>query len=52
MVIAGAGYVVDALGTLLSSGYSLELSRFTFVGEVVFIFWLLIRGGRGERAAR
>ena len=46
LIIAGAGYVVDALGTLLSPVYSLELSRFTFVGELVFIFWLLIRGGK------
>lgn len=46
LIIAGAGYVVDALGTLLSPVYSLELSRFTFVGELVLIFWLLIRGGK------
>jgi len=50
LLIAGAGYVVDGLGTLLAPGYSLALSRFTFVGEVVFIFWLLIRGGKGEGA--
>lgn len=46
LIVAGAGYVVDALGTLLSPAYALELSRFTFVGELVFIFWLLIRGGK------
>jgi hypothetical protein len=45
LAVAAAGYVVDGLGTLLSPAYSLGLSRFTFVGEVVFIFWLLIRGG-------
>ena len=46
LIIAGAGYLVDALGTALSPAYALELGRFTFVGEVVFIFWLLIRGGK------
>jgi len=46
LIIAGAGYLVDGLGTAISPVYALELGRFTFVGEVVFIFWLLIRGGR------
>jgi hypothetical protein len=50
LIIAGAGYLVDGLGTALSSTYSLELGRFTFVGELVFIFWLLIRGGKVEAA--
>jgi hypothetical protein len=44
LVIAGAGYVVDGLGTLLSPSYALKLSTFTFLGEVVFIFWLIILG--------
>jgi hypothetical protein len=44
LVIAGAGYVVDGLGTLLSLSFALKLSTFTFAGEVVFIFWLIIHG--------
>jgi hypothetical protein len=44
LVVAAVGYLVDSLGTLLSPTYSLGLSTFTFVGEVVFIFWLLIHG--------
>lgn len=51
LVVAAAGYVVDSLGTLLSPTYSLGLSRFTFVGEVVFIFWLLILGRKLPDAA-
>jgi hypothetical protein len=46
LIIAGAGYLVDGIGTALSPAYSLELSMYTFVGEVVFIVWLLIRGGK------
>jgi hypothetical protein len=46
LIIAGAGYLVDGLGTLLSPAYALELGMYTFAGEVVFILWLLIRGGR------
>lgn len=50
VIISGAGYLVDGLGTVLNSAYSLELGRFTFVGEVVLIFWLLIRGGKVREA--
>lgn len=50
LVIAGVGYVVDGLGTALVPAYSLELSRFTFVGEIIFILWLLIRGGKLKNA--
>ncbi len=33
----GLGYVVDGFGKLLSPNYSLNLSMFTFIGEVAFI---------------
>ena len=51
VIISAAGYLVDGLGTVLSPEYSLELGRFTFVGEVVLIFWLLIRGGKPKRTS-
>jgi len=50
VIVAGAGYLVDGLGSTLSPAYSLELGRFTFVGELVFIVWLLVRGGRPGKA--
>ena len=46
LVLAGLGYMVDKIGSVLVSGYSLEISRFSFVGEAVLIFWLLIKGVR------
>jgi len=46
LVLAGLGYLVDEIGSVLMSGYSLEISRFSFVGEAVLIFWLLIKGVR------
>jgi hypothetical protein len=46
LIVSGAGYFVDGLGTLLSPTYSLGLSAFTFIGEVLFIVWLLVRGAR------
>ncbi|HEY5786131.1 MAG TPA: DUF4386 domain-containing protein, partial [Microlunatus sp.] len=46
LVLAGLGYLVDEIGSVLVSGYALEISRFSFVGEAVLIFWLLIKGVR------
>lgn len=46
LVVAGAGYLVDGVGTLLSVRYDVELAMFTFVGEVALVVWLLVRGRR------
>ena len=46
LVLAGVGYLIDEIGSVLVAGYSLEISRFSFVGEAVLIFWLLIKGVR------
>ena len=46
LAIAGVGYVVDSFGRVLVSGYAFEVAAFTFVGEVLLIFWLLIYGRR------
>lgn len=48
VAIAGFGYLIDSFGTILSATYSLELALFTFVGELVLIGWLLLRGRRLE----
>ena len=46
LVLAGVGYLIDEISSVLVSGYSLEISRFSFVGEAVLVFWLLIKGVR------
>lgn len=46
LAITAAGYLIDSFGTLLSSAYSLELSLYTFVGEVLLIVWLFVLGGK------
>jgi Domain of unknown function (DUF4386) len=46
LVVAGLGYLVDGLGTLLVPGYAAVVAQFTFVGEVALIGWLLIKGRR------
>jgi hypothetical protein len=46
VAIAGAGYIIDSLGRLLSSSYGFEIASFTFVGEVVLMVWLLVFAAR------
>ncbi len=45
--IAGTGYLVDGFGKLLMANYTVNIGTFTFVGEVILIFWLLGLGIRG-----
>ena len=48
LVVAGLGYIADGFGAVLVPGYALDIGRFTFVGEVALIFWLLIKGRRKD----
>lgn len=48
LVIASAGYLIDSGTQLLSPGLT-TISQFTFVGELVFPLWLLIRGVNVKR---
>jgi hypothetical protein len=48
LVIAGAGYVID-VGTQLTSSGLPTIGQFTFVGEILFTLWLLIKGVNVER---
>jgi len=47
VMIAGLGYLIDNLGKLLSANYTVSIAMFTFIGEVLLIFWLLWRGVKG-----
>ena len=47
LVLAALGYIVDGFGKMLSPAYHLSIAQFTFVGEVLLIFWLLWRGIKG-----
>ncbi|GAB3234464.1 DUF4386 domain-containing protein [Glycomyces halotolerans] len=46
VVIAGLGYAFDGFGAVLVPGYDFEMALYTFLGEIVIIFWLLIKGTR------
>ena len=47
LVLASAGYIVDGFGKTISRAYNLNIAQFTFIGEVLLIFWLLWKGVKG-----
>lgn len=46
VVIAGAGYFYDSFASVFTSGEAELVANVTFVGEVLLIFWLLVKGSR------
>jgi hypothetical protein len=48
LVIAAAGYLIDTGTQLLFPGLA-TISQFTFIGEALFAFWLLIKGVNVQR---
>jgi hypothetical protein len=51
VVLAGAGYLADSIGTIFIADYGPTISTFTFVGEALLIFWLFRRAARGLRSS-
>ena len=47
LVIAGLGYLADSIGKFLLPNYKASIAQFTFIGEVLLIFWLLWKGIKG-----
>ena len=47
LIVAAAGYLIDGIGTILLPGYSATIVMYTFIGEPLFMFWLLWKGIRG-----
>ena len=46
LMIAGAGWLTDSLQPLLFPNVNLSIGMFTGFGELVFMFWLFIKGVR------
>lgn len=44
LIIGGFGYLVDFFALSLFPNHSMTISQFTFIGEILFPLWLLIRG--------
>jgi hypothetical protein len=42
VVLAGLGYIIDSLGKFWS--FSLQFGMFTFIGELIFMVWLIFWG--------
>lgn len=51
VAIAGIGYLIDGVGTVLVMDYMPTVSTVTFIGEVALIGWLLWTAGRRTRSA-
>jgi Domain of unknown function (DUF4386) len=51
LLLAGLGYAVDGVAAVLSGGSWPTVAQFTFLGEVLLAFWLLVHAGR-HRAGR
>jgi hypothetical protein len=52
LVIAGFGYLVDFILFFLFPDVGVTVSEFTFVGEVLLLLWLLIKGVNVEQWER
>ncbi len=46
LIIAGFGYPIDSFGKLLSPTYEANIALFTFIGEVLLIVWLFVKGAK------
>jgi hypothetical protein len=49
LMIACLGYLIDSLAILLFPKLEVTIAQLTFLGEVLFPFWLLIRGVNVEK---
>lgn len=49
LMVACFGYLIDVATFFLMPGFDLVLSEFTFVGELLIMLWLLIKGVNVEK---
>ncbi len=47
VAVAGLGYLVEHMMVVLLPDYGLNMSIYTFVGELLLLVWLLMRGFKG-----
>ena len=46
MIIAGLSYLIDYFGKLIFSNFDVTFSLIGGWGELIFMFWLLFKGGK------
>lgn len=49
LIVAAFGYLVDVVTFFLVPGLEVTLSEFTFIGELLLLLWLLIKGVNVEQ---
>jgi hypothetical protein len=47
VIVAGIGYLIDSLGKLFLPDYKMTIAMFTFIGELLLMFWLFWKGIKG-----
>jgi len=47
VIVASLGYLVDSTGKILYSNYNMSITMYTFIGEVILMFYLLLKGIKG-----
>ena len=46
LIIAGFGYLINALKPVIFPDINIDFAQYTFYGELIFMLWLLIKGPR------
>lgn len=44
VMISGFGYTIDTIGKIMITDYNLDISMYTFIGEIGLMLWLFWRG--------
>jgi len=44
LIVAGVGYLIDSLLLFLAPQFGITITDYTFIGEILFLLWLLIKG--------
>ena len=49
LIIAGVGYILDSVALFILPELNIDISQFTFIGELLWLLWLLIKGVNVEQ---
>jgi hypothetical protein len=46
LLVAGLGYMIDSFAIFLLPNHEATIAQVTFIGELLFLLWLLFKGGK------
>ena len=52
LIIAGFGYLIDSFVVFLLPNYEAPIAMVTFIGELIFMFWILFKGVKVQQPTR